>query len=141
MIMTTVAFPFVSSFHRPRLRPCPRRAVLLLVRSASSSSSSWEEREETRWLREEQRWLREEQRWLREESRWSAEREALLAPAHEQAHRNRLAALGCADDRDLCAKIRDGSLDHRFGDVTEATRAAVVDKLTVANPAHLAIRP
>ena len=40
-----------------------------------------------------------------------------------------------------CAKIRDGSLDHRFGDVTEATRAAVVDKLTVANPAHLAIRP
>ena len=40
-----------------------------------------------------------------------------------------------------CPKIRDGSLDHRFGDVTEATRAAVVDKLTVANPAHLAIRP
>lgn len=70
-----------------------------------------------------------------------AEREALLAPAHEQAHRKRLAALGCADDKDLCAKIRDGSLDHRFGDVTEATRAAVVDKLTVANPAHLAIRP
>ena len=68
-----------------------------------------------------------------------AEREALLAPAHEQAHRNRLAGLGCADDEDLCAKIRDGSLDHRFGDVTEATRAAVVDKLTVANPAHLAI--
>ena len=70
-----------------------------------------------------------------------AEREALLAPAHEQAHRERLAALGCDDDKDLCAKIRDGSLDHRFGDVTEATRAAVVDKLTVANPAHLAIRP
>ena len=70
-----------------------------------------------------------------------AEREALLAPAHEQAHRKRLAALGCDDDEDLCAKIRDGSLDHRFGDVTEATRAAVVDKLTVANPAHLAIHP
>lgn len=70
-----------------------------------------------------------------------AEREVLLAPAHEQAHRKRLAALGCADDEDLCAKIRDGSLDHRFGDVAEATRAAVVDKLTVANPAHLAIRP
>jgi aminoglycoside phosphotransferase (APT) family kinase protein len=70
-----------------------------------------------------------------------AEREALLAPAHEQAHRERLAALGCADDTELCAKIRDGSLDHRFGDVTEATGAAVVDKLTVANPAHLAIRP
>ena len=34
---------------------------------------------------------------------------------------------------------RDGSLDHRFGDVTEAVRAATVDKLTVANPAHLAL--
>jgi len=68
-----------------------------------------------------------------------AEREALLAPAHEQAHRNRLAGLGCADDKDLCAKIRDGSLDHRSGDVAEAVRAATVDKLTVANPAHLAI--
>jgi aminoglycoside phosphotransferase (APT) family kinase protein len=68
-----------------------------------------------------------------------AEREALLAPAHEQAHRERLAALGCADDADLCAKIRDGSLDHRSGDVTDVIRAAVVDKLTVANPAHLAI--
>ncbi len=68
-----------------------------------------------------------------------AEREALLAPAHERAHRDRLAALGCEDDKELCAKIRDGSLDHRFGEVTAAVRAAAVDKLTVANPAHLAI--
>ena len=68
-----------------------------------------------------------------------AEREARLAPAHERAHRARLAALGCADDQELCAKIRDGSLDHRSGDVAEAVRAATVDKLTVANPRHLAI--
>ena len=68
-----------------------------------------------------------------------AEREALLAPAHEQAHRERLAALGCHDDAALCVAIRDGSLDHRFEDVTEAVTAATVDKLTVANPAHLAI--
>src|SRR5690242_19461580 len=68
-----------------------------------------------------------------------AEREALLAAGHERSHTKRLAALGCADDAELCAKIRDGSLDHRFGDVTEAARAEVVDKLTVANPAHLAI--
>jgi len=68
-----------------------------------------------------------------------AEREARLAPAHERAHRDRLAALGCADDQELCAKIRDGSLDHRSGDVAEAVRAATVDKLTVANPRHLAI--
>jgi hypothetical protein len=68
-----------------------------------------------------------------------AEREALLAPAHERAHRDRLAALGCADDKELCTKIRDGSLDHRSGEVADAVTAAVVDKLTVANPAHLAI--
>jgi aminoglycoside phosphotransferase (APT) family kinase protein len=68
-----------------------------------------------------------------------AEREAMLAPAHEQAHRERLAALGCADDAALCAAIRDGSLDHRFDEVVEAVRAATVDKLTVANPGHLAL--
>jgi hypothetical protein len=86
-------FPFVSSFHRPRLRPCPRRAgAFLPARAAgSSSSSSWEEREEARWLREEQRWQREEQRWLREEARWRAEREALLAEV--AALRLRLRAL------------------------------------------------
>jgi aminoglycoside phosphotransferase (APT) family kinase protein len=68
-----------------------------------------------------------------------AEREALLAAAHGQRHRARLAGLGCQDDAELCAKIRDGSLDHRFGEVTEAVRAATVDKLSVANPAHLAL--
>jgi aminoglycoside phosphotransferase (APT) family kinase protein len=68
-----------------------------------------------------------------------AEREALLAPAHEQAHRKRLAGLGCADDKDLCAKIRDGSLDHRSGEVAAAVTATAVDKLTVANPRHLAL--
>jgi len=68
-----------------------------------------------------------------------AEREALLAAGHEQRHRARLAALGCADDAALCAAIRDGSLDHRFGEVAEAVRAATVDKLTVANPGHLAL--
>jgi aminoglycoside phosphotransferase (APT) family kinase protein len=68
-----------------------------------------------------------------------AEREALLAPAHEQAHRTRLAALGCADDAALCAAIRAGSLDHRFDEVVEAVRSATIDKLTVANPGHLAV--
>ncbi|KAL6903688.1 hypothetical protein ACP4OV_004501 [Aristida adscensionis] len=93
-------FPFTSSFHRQRIRPCPRPRRLAVVLpparassgpSSSSSSSAWEEREEARWLREEQRWLREEQRWLREESRWRAEREALLAEV--AALRLRLRAL------------------------------------------------
>ena len=68
-----------------------------------------------------------------------AEREAMLAAQHERRHQARLAALGCADDAGLCAAIRDGSLDHRFDDVIAAVRAATVDKLTVANPGHLAL--
>jgi aminoglycoside phosphotransferase (APT) family kinase protein len=68
-----------------------------------------------------------------------AEREALLAARHERRHRARLAALGCDDDAGLCAAIGDGSLDHRFGEVVEAVRASVIDKLTVANPGHLAL--
>ena len=67
-----------------------------------------------------------------------AEREALLAPGHARDHRARLAALGCADDAELCAAIRDGSLDHRFDDVIAAVRATTIDKLAVANPGHLA---
>jgi aminoglycoside phosphotransferase (APT) family kinase protein len=67
-----------------------------------------------------------------------AEREALLAAGHARDHRARLAALGCADDAELCAAIRDGSLDHRFDDVIAAVRAMAVDKLAVANPGHLA---
>ncbi|KAL5215393.1 hypothetical protein ABZP36_006794 [Zizania latifolia] len=89
-MIATAALSFVSSFHRPRLRPSfPRRASLL--RWSASSSSTWEEREEARWLREEQRWLREEQRWILEESRWRAERESLLAEI--AALRLRLGAL------------------------------------------------
>jgi len=68
-----------------------------------------------------------------------AEREALLAASHERRHRARLAALGCDDDAGLCAAIRDGSLDHRFGEVVEAIRDATIDKLTVANPGHLSL--
>jgi aminoglycoside phosphotransferase (APT) family kinase protein len=68
-----------------------------------------------------------------------AEREALLATAHAHRHRVRLATLSCEDDAELCAKIRDGSLDHRMAEVIEAVRAAVIDKLTVANPGHLAL--
>lgn len=67
-----------------------------------------------------------------------AEREAMLGAEHQQCHQARLASLGCVDDEALCAAIRDGSLDHRFDDVIAAVRAMTVDKLTVANPAHLA---
>lgn len=68
-----------------------------------------------------------------------ARREARLGAAHAAAHRDRLAALGCRDDAELAAAIRDGSLDDRSGEVVAAIRDSVRDKLTVANPAHLAI--
>ena len=58
---------------------------------------------------------------------------------NRDAARARLAALGCDDDAGLCAAIRDGSLDHRFGEVVEAVRAATIDKLIVANPGHLSL--
>jgi aminoglycoside phosphotransferase (APT) family kinase protein len=61
-----------------------------------------------------------------------AEREALLGAAHARSHRARLAALGCRNDAELCAAIRDGTLDHRFDEVAAAVRASAVDKLTVA---------
>jgi aminoglycoside phosphotransferase (APT) family kinase protein len=67
-----------------------------------------------------------------------AEREAMLAAGHARDHRARLATLGCADDAELCAAIRDGSLDHRFDDVIAAVLAMTADKLAVANPGHLA---
>jgi aminoglycoside phosphotransferase (APT) family kinase protein len=68
-----------------------------------------------------------------------AEREAMLAAGHARDHRARLGALGCADDAELCAAIRDGSLDRRFDEVIAAVRAVTIDKLTVANPGHLAL--
>ena len=68
-----------------------------------------------------------------------AEREAMLAAGHARDHRARLAALGCADDAQLCTAIRDGSLDQRFDDVVAAVVAMTVDKLTVANPGHLSL--
>ena len=63
----------------------------------------------------------------------------MLAASHGRRHRARLAALGCDDDAGLCAVIRDGSLDHRFGEVVEAVRATTIDKLIVANPGHLSL--
>jgi hypothetical protein len=60
-------------------------------------------------------------------------RELALGPEQAAAHRDRLAALGVADDRELADRIR-------AGDVPPGTRAAVLasvlDKLRVANPRY-----
>ena len=65
------------------------------------------------------------------------ERELVLGPELAIAHAARLADLGFGDDHELCAAIRNGSLDDRMDDVRAAVRASVVDKLRVANPRHL----
>ncbi len=61
------------------------------------------------------------------------ERELRLGPSQREAHARRLAALGVADEAELAAIIRVGDLDGR-SDVEAAVRAAVVDRLRVANP-------
>ena len=66
-----------------------------------------------------------------------ARRELLVGPAQAAAHADRLAALGCADDRALVAAIRSGALDGRWDDVLATVRALTVAKLTVANPRYL----
>lgn len=62
-------------------------------------------------------------------------RELAIGPAQERAHRERLAALGVADDADLARRLRSGEIDA--AEVREAVLASVVDKLRVANPGYL----
>jgi Domain of unknown function (DUF6285) len=65
------------------------------------------------------------------------ERELELGGEAGRAHAARLARLGVEDDAQLCAAIRDGSLDDRMDEVRAAVRADVVDKLRIANPRYL----
>jgi hypothetical protein len=65
------------------------------------------------------------------------ERELQLGAAQAEAHAHRLAALGCADDADLSARIRSGDLDDRLPEVRDLVWASVRDKLAVANPKYL----
>ncbi len=67
----------------------------------------------------------------------TVERELALGPAQADAHRERLADLGYADDTALAAAIRRGELDDRLDEVTSAVQASVRDKLLVANPNYL----
>ncbi len=65
------------------------------------------------------------------------ERELSAGQAQASAHAERLAQLGCSDDRELAHRIRDGGLDDRLGEVRELVWASVRDKLAVANPKYL----
>ncbi|GAA1791196.1 phosphotransferase [Actinomadura chokoriensis] len=68
-----------------------------------------------------------------------ARRELLLGEPHKAAHEKRLRDLNCESDADLAEAIREGTLDTRMEEVTQAVRDAIVDKLTVANPRHLSL--
>lgn len=64
----------------------------------------------------------------------TVERELAMGPAIAAAHRDRLAALGFADDAALAAAIRAGEVADRSDEISAAVSAAVSDKLAVANP-------
>lgn len=65
------------------------------------------------------------------------ERELRVGAELAAAHAARLAQLGCADDAELAARIREGSLDERLTEVRQLVQADVRDKLAVANPKYL----
>lgn len=64
------------------------------------------------------------------------EREIVLGPQQEAAHRERLDRLGVADDAALAIAIRERRLDDRAAELREVLAAAVADKLAVANPSY-----
>jgi len=64
-------------------------------------------------------------------------REMILGPAQSAAHTERLESLGVTDDEALARAIRSGELAERSDEVRAAVRAAVADKLQVANPTYL----
>ncbi|MDD7939803.1 phosphotransferase [Actinomycetospora lutea] len=66
-------------------------------------------------------------------------RELRLGPGHERRHRERLAALGYTDQAGLAAAIREGEIDDTDPALLATVRAAVTDRLAVANPRYLTL--
>ncbi|MHC1561354.1 phosphotransferase family protein [Actinomycetospora sp. C-140] len=66
-----------------------------------------------------------------------AGRELTLGPETDRRHAARLAALGYRDQAGLAAAIRSGAVDDTDPALLAAVRAAVTDKLAVANPRYL----
>ena len=67
------------------------------------------------------------------------ERELADGSAMASAHDARLASLGMADDAELSAAIRSGTLDDRWDEVVATVRSSVEDKVAVANPTYLQV--
>jgi aminoglycoside phosphotransferase (APT) family kinase protein len=66
------------------------------------------------------------------------ERELAFGADQERRHRERLARFGQADQRALADAIRSGVLAPDDPDLLAAVRAAITDRLAVANPKYLA---
>lgn len=66
----------------------------------------------------------------------TVERELELGPRMESRHVERLAAFGCATHAELAGALREGKLDPGDPEVLAAVRAAVTDRLLVANPRY-----
>ena len=64
------------------------------------------------------------------------ERELAMGPAQRDAHAAAMARLGVADEAELAATIRAGTLDDRRAEVLEVVRATVRAKLAVAHPGY-----
>lgn len=67
----------------------------------------------------------------------TVERELRLGPGQQRRDAERLAALGYRDQSALATALRAGSADPDDPKVRSAVRAAVTDKLLVANPGYL----
>lgn len=65
-------------------------------------------------------------------------REMRLGPAHRETHRSHLGVLGCTDDAELAARIRNGTLSDTDPEVLEAVRSSIAAQVIVANPRYLA---
>ena len=65
------------------------------------------------------------------------ERELDVGAAQEEAHRERLARLGVADDAELAVAIRERTFGGDATLLRALLRESVVDKLRVANPKYL----
>ncbi|WP_068062291.1 phosphotransferase family protein [Nocardia xishanensis] len=65
-------------------------------------------------------------------------REMRLGREERAAHRTRLAAIGCADDGELAARIRNGTVPDDDPDIVAVVRSSITAQVVVANPRYLA---
>jgi uncharacterized protein DUF6285 len=63
-------------------------------------------------------------------------RQLAAAPDDENAHQERLLALGFADDAELAEAIRSGAMDGRYDELARLLREDLWAKVAVVNPGY-----